>query len=333
MKEAETLRVTDQAELARRRQQITDALTYGLANLAEGNLLARLDEPFPLDADHVRQDFNATVTQLAKTMSMIGRNGSNVRNCSDELAHITSDMLRGAAQMKQSMSATMEGLAQLNLLAKEAAASTSEAGRAVASARKEAEQSGSVVRQAVSAMGEIEASSRGIGNIISVIDEIAFQTNLLALNAGVEAARAGDAGRGFAVVATEVRALAQRSADAAKEIKTLVSTSGAQVGSGVKLVGEAGAALTRIVAHVETLNGTISGISEAARQQSAGLGEMSEAMAQINKVEVKTAQLIDQTSQISHTLETEASALETQLLNFRLVEGTAFGVSPYSKAH
>lgn len=331
LKEAEALIAAEHEEAARRRQYVMDAVSGGLAMLAQGNLLVRINDPFPPEIDQVRLDFNSTVTQLAKTMSMIGRNGSNVRNCSHELTQIMSDMLRGAAQMEQSVSATMEGMGNLNRLAKDASQGTDEASRVVASARKEAEQSGSVVKQAVSAMGEIEASSRQIGNIITVIDEIAFQTNLLALNAGVEAARAGDAGRGFAVVATEVRALAQRSADAAKEIKTLVSTSGAQVGSGVKLVGEAGAALTRIVAHVETLNGTITSISEAAKQQSSGLDNMSDAMNQMHKVQARTAELIDQTSQISQTLEAEASTLETQLLNFRLVEGAAVSSPSRSK--
>lgn len=329
VKESEALREAEHQETARRRQWMMSAIIGAFAKLAQGDLVVRLNEQFPPEIDQVRLDFNSTVAQLAKTMAMIGSNGSNVRDCSHELTQIMANMLRGMAQMEQSMSASIDGLQQLNRLSKGAAEGTNEASRVVASARKEAEQSGSVVRQAVSAMGEIEASSREIGNIISVIDEIAFQTNLLALNAGVEAARAGDAGRGFAVVATEVRALAQRSADAAKEIKALVSTSGAQVGSGVKLVGEAGSALTRIVSYVETLNGTISNIAEAAKQQSTGLDDMSGAMAQMHKIQTKTAELIDQTNQISQTLEAEAGTLETQLLNFRLVESKAMGAHSY----
>lgn len=332
VKEAEQLREAEQKELAHRRQWVMEAVIGGLTMLGQGNLTFRLNEAFPPGLDQVRLDFNRAMVQLAETMSTIGRNGGNVRSCSHELAHVMADMLRGAAQMEQNVSMTMEGLAQLNHLAKAVAEGTNEANQAVASARKEAEQSGVVVRQAVSAMGEIESSSREIGNIITVIDEIAFQTNLLALNAGVEAARAGDAGRGFAVVATEVRALAQRSADAAKEIKTLVSTSGAQVGGGVKLVREAGAALTRIVAHVETLNGTISDISEAARKQSAGVDNMSEATTQMHKTQGKTAQLIDQTNKISQKLESEASALEAELLNFQLAEGENMSVGLRSHA-
>lgn len=331
VKESEALREAEHAEIAKRREWMMKAIIGAFGRLAQGDLTTRLNEPFPPEIDKVRQDFNSTVAQLAKTMSQIGSNGSNVRDCSHELAQIIADMMRGVAQMEQNMSTTMDGLGRLNSLAKEAAEGSNEASRVVANARKEAEQSGSVVNQAVSAMGQIEASSREIGNIISVIDEIAFQTNLLALNAGVEAARAGDAGRGFAVVATEVRALAQRSADAAKEIKALVSTSGAQVASGVKLVGEAGAALTRIVSHVEALNKTISGISGAAQQQSGGLDDMSGAMSQMRKVQTKTAELIDQTGSISQTLETQAGTLETQLLNFRLVESAAMHPQTYTR--
>lgn len=332
VKESEALRAAEHQETAKRRQGMMAAIVGAFAKLAQGDLTVRLSEPFPPEIDQVRQDFNSTVAQLAKTMSMIGGNGSNVRDCSHELAQIMANMLCGTAQMEQSMSATIGGLQQLNHLAKEAAEGTVEASRVVANARKEAEQSSSVVRQAVSAMGEIEASSREIGNIITVIDEIAFQTNLLALNAGVEAVRAGDAGRGFTVIATEVRALAQRSADAAKEIKVLVTTSGGQVVSGVKLVGEAGAALTRIVSHVETLNATITTIAEAAEQHSTGLEDVSGAMAQMHKVQVRTADLIDQTDQISQTLEDEAKTLETQLLAFRLVESKAMSTYSYSKA-
>jgi methyl-accepting chemotaxis protein len=165
------------------------------------------------------------------------------------------------------------------------------------------------VRDAVGAMSGIEASSRQISTIIGVIDEIAFQTNLLALNAGVEAARAGDAGRGFAVVATEVRALAQRSADAAREIKTLISASGKQVEVGVKLVGETGQALGQIVAQVIRLNGLVTEIAASAQEQATGLQQVNSAVNQMDQVTQQNAAMVEQATAASHGLAREAAEL------------------------
>ena len=173
-----------------------------------------------------------------------------------------------------------------------------------------------MVREAISAMSEIESSSRKVSQIIGVIDEIAFQTNLLALNAGVEAARAGDAGRGFAVVAQEVRALAQRSADAAKEIKALIAASTAQVGSGVKLVGETGQSLDRIVAQVADINGVVAEIAASAKEQAIGLQEVNGAVNQMDQVTQQNAAMVEQTNAASHALVQEADALADLLAGF-----------------
>ena len=175
-----------------------------------------------------------------------------------------------------------------------------------------------MVRQTVGAMDGIETSSRQIANIIGVIDEIAFQTNLLALNAGVEAARAGDAGRGFAVVATEVRALAQRSADAAKEIKALISTSTQQVDVGVKLVSGTGQALGRIVAQVSQLNGLVTELAASAKEQSTGLGEVNAAVNQMDQVTQQNAAMVEQATAASHSLSAEAEALARLVGRFRI---------------
>ena len=176
-----------------------------------------------------------------------------------------------------------------------------EARNTVTAAKTDAENSGVVVRDTVQAMDGIETSSKQISNIIGVIDEIAFQTNLLALNAGVEAARAGDAGRGFAVVATEVRALAQRSADAAKEIKALISASGQQVSTGVKLVSETGQALERIVSQVGQLNGLVTELAASAKEQATGLSEVNTAVNQMDHVTQQNAAMVEQSTAASHT--------------------------------
>ena len=163
----------------------------------------------------------------------------------------------------------------------------------VSEARGDAEKSGEIVRRAVEAMGRIEKSSAEIGQIIGVIDEIAFQTNLLALNAGVEAARAGDAGRGFAVVASEVRALAQRSAEAAKEIKGLITTSKTEVGNGVRLVAETGESLSRIVGKVSQINSVVDDIAAGAEEQSTALQQVNTAVNQMDQATQQNAAMAE----------------------------------------
>lgn len=322
IKEAEAQIIAEREAVARQQHSVMESLGHGLEALARGDLQNQLTTAFPGEYDRLRKNFNAALEQLAETMQAVRGNSGGVRASARQMAQSADDLARGTTQTENALCRTAEAMELITSSARNAANGTSEASRVVTSARKEAEQSGGVVREAVNAMGEIEASSRQIGNIIGVIDEIAFQTNLLALNAGVEAARAGDAGRGFAVVATEVRALAQRSADAAKEIKALVSTSGAQVEAGVRLVGEAGAALTRIVTHVEQLNGMINAVADAARQQGTGLTDMDKALAQMNEVRGKNARLVEQANAASHALNEDAETLEGLLLKFRLAGGT-----------
>ena len=185
-------------------------------------------------------------------------------------------------------------------------------------AQGNAERSGEVLRETVTAIGQIETSSKEIGKIIGVIDEIAFQTNLLALNAGVEAARAGDAGRGFAVVAVEVRALAQRSAEAAKEIKALISASGTQVASGVRLVGETSTALARIVAQVGQLSGLVGEIAAMAQGQAAQLGDVNGAVRQMDQVTQENAAMVEEATAASHSLAGQAHDLTRLVGRFSL---------------
>ena len=179
----------------------------------------------------------------------------------------------------------------------------------MSTAKVDADKSGEVVREAMSAMTAIDKSSKQISQIISVIDEIAFQTNLLALNAGVEAARAGDAGRGFAVVASEVRALAQRSADAAKEIKSLISASTTQVDQGVSLVTQTGKALERIVAQVVEINAIIVDIASSAQEQATGLQQVNSAVNQMDQVTQQNAAMVEETTAASHSLVAETAEL------------------------
>jgi methyl-accepting chemotaxis protein len=184
----------------------------------------------------------------------------------------------------------------------------------------------------VAAMSRIEDSSSRIGQIIGVIDEIAFQTNLLALNAGVEAARAGEAGRGFAVVAQEVRELAQRSANAAKEIKTLISNSAAEVGNGVSLVRSTGDALVEIEALVNKVNDHVNSIATAAREQATGLQEINTSVNHMDQMTQQNAAMVEETTAASQTLAAESNQLRTLLSNFRLGQSQATAPRAYNRA-
>jgi methyl-accepting chemotaxis protein len=190
----------------------------------------------------------------------------------------------------------------------------------VQAAQSDAERSGQVVTDAVAAMDAIAASSRQIGDIIGVIDEIAFQTNLLAVNAGVEAAHAGEAGRGFAVVATEVRALAQRSADAAKQIKALIASSADQVSRGVALVGETGAVLAQIRAQMDTISAVINQIAAAAHDQATGLAEINLAVGEMDHVTQQNAALVEQTTAATHSLSHETDELSQSTARFQIAQ-------------
>ncbi len=208
-------------------------------------------------------------------------------------------------------------LDQITATVRKTAEGAAEARSLVGTAKDDAQRSGTVMHEAVAAMQAIETSPKKIGNIIGVIDEIAFQTNLLALNAGVEAARAGDARLGFAVVATEVRALAQRSADAAKEIKALISASGEKVGSGVRLVGRTGEALTRILGHIDQMSGFMTEIASAAQEQATALGQVNAAVNQMDKVTQQNAAMVEQSTAASHSLASEAEELTRLVGQFK----------------
>ncbi|MDI1364309.1 MAG: methyl-accepting chemotaxis protein, partial [bacterium] len=238
---------------------------------------------------------------------------AEISNASDDLAQRTE---RGAAGLEQ----TAAALDQITSTVARSSEGAERARQVTLSAKANAERSGAVVKEAVEAMGGIERSSHEITNIIGVIDEIAFQTNLLALNAGVEAARAGDAGRGFAVVAQEVRALAQRSADAAKEIKGLIASSTAQVERGVRLVGDTGQALTGIVAKVAEIDTLISEIAQSSQEQATGLNQVNAAVNQMDQVTQQNAAMVEEATAAAANLRTEAGELVGLVSGFQTGE-------------
>jgi methyl-accepting chemotaxis protein len=245
-----------------------------------------------------------------------------------EIAAAADDLSKRTEQQAASLEQTAAALDQITATVSKTAEGAAQADAVVASARRDAESSGEVVRQAIDAMGAIEASARKIADIIGVIDEIAFQTNLLALNAGVEAARAGDAGRGFAVVASEVRALAQRSAAAAKEIKALIQTSSGQVAQGVDLVHKTGGTLTRIVDQVSAVTDVVSLIATSAREQATGLHQINSAINEMDSVTQRNAAMVEQSTAASHGLLHDAQALGDLVARFKIGDGRVDQTAP-----
>ena len=289
-----------------------------LYRLADGDLEGRIAKKLMPSLDRLRLDFNTAAERLQAALKSVSVTGHTLQSATGEISAATDNLARRTEQQAASLEQTAAALDEITTTVKKTAEGAIRAREVVATARGDAEKSGVIVRQAVAAMGEIEKSSREIGNIIGVIDEIAFQTNLLALNAGIEAARAGDAGRGFAVVATEVRALAQRSADAAKEIKTLISSSGQQVTNGVGLVGDAGQALERIVSQVAEINGVITEIAASAQEQASGLGEVNTAVNQMDQVTQQNAAMVEETAAVGGQLANQGESLMRVISGFKL---------------
>ena len=311
---AEQGRALAAAEQAR----VVEDLASGLSRLAKGDLMQRLDEAFAEDYEALRADFNGAVSRLEETMREVTASTGAIRSGTGEIAAASDDLSRRTEQQAASLEQTAAALDEITATVRRTAEGANHAREVVGGTQSNATVSGEVVLRAVEAMAGIETSSRKIGEIIGVIDEIAFQTNLLALNAGVEAARAGDAGRGFAVVASEVRALAQRSADAAKEIKALIRTSEDQVKSGVTLVGEAGKALTQIVGQVSEIDKVVSDIAGSAQEQATGLAQVNTAVNQMDQVTQQNAAMVEQSTAAVHSLAQEAEALVRLIGQFQV---------------
>jgi methyl-accepting chemotaxis protein len=299
-------------------RHIVSIVGAGLSELSNGNLGHRITEDFPGEYDKLKQDFNAALASLEETINTMNLSVANIGSGTGEISGSASDLAKRTEQQAASLEETAAALNEITAQVNSSAEHARTAAENVNLACEDAEKSGEVVRKAISSMQGIEQSSTEVSRIIGVIDEIAFQTNLLALNAGVEAARAGDAGKGFAVVAQEVRELAQRSANAAKEIKALINTSALQVKEGVDLVGRAGDTLHKIAEQVMGINGLIRQISASASEQAIGLKEINQAMNQMDQVTQQNAAMVEEATAASVTLNDEAQTLKTLVTRFRV---------------
>jgi len=302
------------------RGAMIDKMGDALSRLAEGDFTARLEGLPPAfariedDFENMRSHITAALSEVAEVSDAIRTGALEIQHASDDLARRTENQAATLEESAAALDGLTTGIAR-------GAAEAGDARGAVEQSRDEAIEGAAVVLDAVRAMDGIQKGSAEIGKIVDVIDGIAFQTNLLALNAGVEAARAGEAGKGFAVVATEVRALAQRSADAARDIKQLIAASSEQVGKGAALVSRSGAAFDSIVARVHDVAGLVTSISERAAEQSLGLGHVNGAVREMDLVTQQNAAMVEQATAASRSLATEATRLADLVQRFHLTSG------------
>ena len=307
------------AATARREQQelVVNALAEGLFKLSKGDLTGRISTAFHGDYEELRTNFNSATQALESALSEVSMHAGQVLGESNGITASADALSRRTEHQAATLEETAAAMEKLTSLVKTTAQNASQAATSSEGARENAVESGKVVAQASAAMRAISGSAGEVSKIIGVIDDIAFQTNLLALNAGVEAARAGDAGRGFAVVASEVRALAQRSSEAAKEINALISKSQRQVDDGVRHVGETVDVLNRVIEAVTDISERVEQIATSANEQASGLGEINEAVNRLDNVTQHNAAMFEETAAASSKLTDAAEKMRNLTEYFR----------------
>ena len=300
------------------RQRVVAILSQRLAKFAQGDLTVRVDDAMPEEFRQVAEDFNATVTQISDLMRKLMVGVERIESESEALDSSSRELGMRTETQAASLEETSAALTELSASVKNSAEESRAASERVQQASDRTERGAQVVRRTIDAMRGIEESSAKISSITSLIDDIAFQTSLLALNAGVEAARAGEAGRGFAVVAGEVRALAGKSSDAAREIAELITNASREVETGVALARDSGTALDEINEHISAINETVSALAEAAREQSTGLSEITSAADQLDQVTQQNAAMFEETSAATQRLRDEANTLAQNARQFQV---------------
>jgi len=312
------------------RERAMAEIGRALSAISGGDLEARISG-LPEDYARLTQDFNGAIGALQSTIAGVVSGIQSISTASSEIRAASDDLALRNEQQAASLEETSAAMNEATDSVKETAANASEVQRSIHTAHTEATEGGVVVSRAVDAMAAIEQSAQQISQIISVIDGIAFQTNLLALNAGVEAARAGDAGKGFAVVANEVRALAQRSADAARDIKTLITTSTQQVGAGVALVGDTGTVLERIVTSIGDISSRVAEIASAANAQAVNLEQVNIAVGEMDRMTQQNAAMVEQSTAAARALASEAGGLSQLVSQFRTGQAIEMAAAPKAK--
>lgn len=297
-------------------EKIVSALSDGLRGLARNQLDRQLTENFSGAYDELRRDFNEAVGSLNEAITSVRESATGVLNGASEIRAASDDLALRNEQQAARLEETAAAMNQITSTVRETANRAGEVQRSIAETHQEATEGGEVVRRAVTAMAAIEKSAKEITQIIDVIDGIAFQTNLLALNAGVEAARAGDAGKGFAVVANEVRALAQRSASAAMDIKALINASTTQVSEGVSLVDETGKLLEKIQTRVSDINALAVEIASSSVSQSTNLEQINSSVGEMDRMTQQNAAMVEQSTAAARSLADEANELTSMVSRF-----------------
>ncbi len=288
--------------------------------LAAGDMTQRISAEYQGMFGKLKKDANAMAERIGSTIADIKASANEVASASAEISTSTTDLSQRTEEQAAGLEQTSSSMEEIAATVKKNAENAQRANSPVGSTREVAGRGGQVVAKAVEAMAKIEESSRKISDIIGVIDEIARQTNLLALNAAVEAARAGEAGRGFAVVASEVRSLAQRSSQAAKDIKDLITNSNGQVKDGVALVNQAGTALTEIVDSFKSVAEIVADIANASAEQAGGIEQVNKALTQMDEVTQQNSALVEENAATAKTLEHQAKAMDERVAFFKLDE-------------
>lgn len=297
-----------------------DDTTAVVQALSQGDLTKTIANEYQGQFGVLRDAVNGSILNLEEMVSKIREGAGNISSAAAEISQGNADLSQRTEEQASSLEETASSMEELTGTVKQNADNAKQANQLAAGARVQAEKGGEVVQSAITAMGQINAASKKIADIIGVIDEIAFQTNLLALNAAVEAARAGEQGRGFAVVAAEVRNLAQRSAGAAKEIKTLIKDSVEKVEDGSRLVNESGKTLGEIVTAVKRVSDIIAEIAAASQEQSTGIEQINKAVLQMDEVTQQNAALVEQAAAASESLDEQAKSLDQLMSYFHVAD-------------